>query len=101
MKIRKGDKVKIIAGKDKGREGIIDRVFPKREAVVVGGLNIYKKTVRPRKKDEKGGIVEIACPMNVSNVALICPKCGQPTRTSCRQDGNKKIRICKKCQQPI
>jgi len=101
MKIRKGDKVKIITGKDKGREGVIDRVLPKRKAVVVGGLNIYKKTVRPRKKDEKGGIVEIACPMNISNVALICPKCSQPTRIGYRQDDNKKIRICKKCQQLI
>ena len=101
MKIKKGDKVKIITGKDKGREGVIDRVFPKKKAVIVGGLNIYKKTVRPRKKDEKGGIVERACPLNVSNVVLFCPKCGQPTRVSYRWDDSKKIRICKKCHQPI
>jgi len=104
MKIKKGDKVKIIAGKGRGREGVIDRVLSKKNAVFILGLNIFKKTVKPKKEGESGGIVEVARPLNVAKVMLICPKCHKPTRIGYQLDKiNKlnKIRICKKCKEAI
>jgi large subunit ribosomal protein L24 len=106
MKIKKGDKVKIIAGKDRGREGVVERVLPKKKAVVLAGLNIYKKAVRPKKEGDKGGFVDVARPLGVSRVMLICPKCHQPTRVGYRVVASKKgeakkYRICKKCQEII
>ena len=77
MKIKKGDKVKIIAGKDRGREGVVEKVIPKEKRVVVTGVNLYKKHVKPRREGEKGGIIEIARPLDIAKVALICPKCKQ------------------------
>jgi len=106
MKIKKGDKVRVIAGKDRGREGVVERVLPKDKAVVLAGLNIYKKAVRPKKEGDKGGFVDMARPLDVSEVMLICPKCHQPTRVGYRVVANKKgevekYRICKKCQEII
>lgn len=106
MKIKKGDKVKIIAGKDRGREGTVEQVLPKSNAVVLPGLNIYKKAVRPKKEGDKGGFVEVARPLNVSKVMLICPKCHQPARVGYRvaiseKGKTEKYRICKKCQEII
>lgn len=97
MKIRKGDTVLIISGKDRGRKGKVIRALPKEGKVVVEGMNIRKKHIRARREGEKGQIVEIPAPMDVSNVKLICKKCGKPTRTSYKIKKNQKIRICKKC----
>ncbi len=99
MKITKNDKVYIIAGKDKGKSGEVAKVLPNDAKVIVAGLNISKKTVKPSKKNASGGIIEVAKPMPVSNVVLVCPKCGKPTRVaiSVTKDG-KKSRVCKKCQ---
>ena len=101
MKIRKGDKVRVIKGKDRGREGTVERALPKEGKVVVAGLNIYKKAVRPRQQSQKGGIVEITKPLPVENVMLLCPKCGQPTRVGYEIEGDKKFRACQKCQQVL
>ena len=101
MKIKKGDKVKIILGKDRGREGQIEKVFPEKRKVLVAGLNIYKKHVRPKREGEKGGVVEISRPLDVAKVALICPKCGQPTRVGYQRTGEEKSRICRKCGEII
>lgn len=106
MKIKKGDKVKIIAGKDRGREGTVDQVLPKIGAVVLPGINLYKKAVRPKKEGDKGGIVDVARPLNVSKVMLICPKCHKPTRvgyqiSKTKGKKNEKLRICKRCQELI
>lgn len=101
MKIKKGDKIKIILGKDSGREGVVERVLPRKNAVVVTGLNLYKKTVRPRKEGDKGGIVDVARPLAVSKVMLLCPKCHQPTRVGYQLSDKKKVRICAKCQEVI
>jgi len=101
MKIKKGDKVKIILGKDRGREGQVEKVFPKSRKVLVAGLNVYKKHVRPKKEGEKGGVVEISRPLLISKVALICPKCGQTTRVGYQISGEEKLRICRKCQEII
>jgi large subunit ribosomal protein L24 len=99
MKIKKGDKVRVIKGKDKGRESTVEKVLLKEGKVVVAGLNIYKKAVRPRQQSQKGGIVEITRPLPVENVMLICPKCQKPTRVGYNIEGDKKFRFCKKCQQ--
>ncbi len=106
MKIKKGDKIKIIAGKDRGREGVVDQVLPKEKAVVIPGLNIYKKAIRPKKEQDKGGIVDVARPLAVAKVMLLCPKCHQPTRVGYQISGQntkdqEKIRICKKCREAI
>lgn len=99
MKIRKGDTVLIISGKDRGRKGKVLRTFPKRERILVEGINLRKKHLRPRRAGEKGQIVEIAAPIHVSNIKIICSKCGKATRVGYKIEEKKKYRICKKCGQ--
>jgi len=101
MKIKKGDTVLIITGKDRGRTGKILRAFPKERTVLIEGINLRKKHMRPKKGGEKGQIVEIPGPINVSNVKLICPKCGKAVRIGYKIEGNKKYRVCKKCEKEI
>lgn len=101
MKIKNGDTVLIISGKDRGKKGKVINVFPKENRIVVEGVNLRKKHTRPKKQGEKGQIVEIAAPFNVSNVKLICPKCKKPTRVGYKVVEKNKFRICKKCQQEI
>jgi len=101
MKIKKGDQVLVISGKDKGRKNKIVRVFLKEGKVIVGGINLRKKHVKPKKSGEKGQIVEISAPINVSNLKLICSKCGKPTRVGYKIEGKRKYRICKKCGKEI
>jgi len=79
MKIKKGDKVRIIAGKDRGQEGEVVRVLPKESRVVVAGVNVAKRHTKPTSATTQGGIIDKAMPMHVSNVAMLCSKCG-PTR---------------------
>ena len=99
MKILKNDKVYITSGKDKGKTGEVSKVLVRDNKVIVAGLNLVKKAVKPNKQNAAGGIIEIAKPLSLSNVALVCPKCGKPTRIgiSIAKDG-KKARVCKKCQ---
>ena len=103
MKIKKGDKVTILIGKDKGKTGTVDRVSGKNGKVLVGGLNLYKKHVKPQGGEKKrtGGIVDVSRPLLVSKVALVCPKCSKPTRVGYSLVGKEKIRICKKCKSKI
>ncbi len=101
MKIKKGDLVKMLAGKDKGKTGRVLKAFPKQRRVVVEGLNLYKKHTRPRRQGEKGEIVSIARPVDVSNLALICPHCQKAIRVGYRFQDQKKMRYCRKCQQFI
>jgi large subunit ribosomal protein L24 len=105
LKIKKGDKVLVLAGKDKGKEGNVSRALPQNDKVIVEGLNIVKKHVRPRGQTRQGGIIEKAMPLHVSNVMLICPECNKPTRVAHdhRQIGDKmrKVRVCKKCDKII
>ena len=101
MKIRKGDTVLIISGKDKARKGKILEVLPKEGKVVVEGINIIKKHVRPKRVGEKGQIIQKPAPMDISNVKLICPKCGKATRVGYKIVKNKKYRVCKKCGAEI
>lgn len=99
MKIKKGDTVLVISGKDRGRKGKVLRSFPKEDRVIVEGINLRKKHLRPRRAEEKGQIVEIPAPIHVSNLKLICSKCGQATRVGYKIVEEKKYRICKKCGQ--
>lgn len=101
MKIKKGDQVKIIAGKDKGKSGKVLRVFREEKKITAEGLNIVKKHSRPRREGEKGQRIEVPGKINVSNVMLICPKCGKPARVGYKKTDAGKFRICKKCQSEI
>lgn len=102
MKILKNDKVYVTAGRDRGKTGEVTRVLPKLGQVVVAGVNIAKKAVKPSKKNAQGGIVEITKPIPVSNVALVCPACGKPARVgyNVAKDG-KKVRVCKRCSAAV
>jgi len=102
MKLKKGDKILVIAGKDKGKTGSIERCFPRTNQVLVGGVNIIKKHVKRQRKISRGGIIEINKPISASNVMLVCPSCNKPTRVGFQTvDNDKKVRICKKCKEII
>ena len=98
MNVKKGDKVRVIAGKDKGKEGEVLRVVTSSERVVVEKVNMIKKAQRPTQANPSGGITTVEGPIHVSNVMLVCPSCKQPTRVNRIKDENgKKVRVCKKC----
>jgi len=101
MKIKKNDQVLIIAGKDKGKKGKVLEVFPSTEKVLVENINLMKKHRRPRRQGEKGQTVEVAKPLHISNIKLICSKCGEAARVGYKLTETEKLRICKKCQQEI
>jgi len=101
MKLKKGDSVLIITGKDKGRTGKIMKAIPKELKILVEGINLKKKHVRPKKEGEKGQVVEIPAALDVSNVKMICPKCGKATRVGYSIEKENKKRICKRCKQEI
>lgn len=101
MKLKKQDQVIVIAGKDKGRKGKIEKVLPKKMSVLISGINIVKKHVKPKGEGKPGGIVDVPKPINVSKVALLCPKCGGPTRIGYLVTKTGRERICKKCQAVI
>lgn len=96
FKIRKDDQVEIIAGKDKGKRGNVVRVIRDKDRVIVAGCNIVKKAMKKRSQQDRGGIVEVEAPLHISNVAIVCKKCG-PTKIGYKFDGDKKIRVCRKC----
>ncbi|MBB5218628.1 MULTISPECIES: 50S ribosomal protein L24 [Treponema] len=102
VKIRRDDNVEIIAGKDKGKRGTVVRVFEKNNKVrvVVSGANIVKKAIKRRSQQDAGGIAEVEAPLDISNVALVCKKCG-PTRIGYKLDGDKKVRVCRKCGETL
>jgi large subunit ribosomal protein L24 len=101
MKIQKGDQVKVISGKDKGRSGEIIRSLPKSAKVVVKGLNIFKKHIKPS-QNRRGAIVQKERPLSVAKVMLICPSCQKPTRVGYQLSPSKvKSRVCRHCQAVI
>ena len=100
-KIKKGDRVVVLAGKDKGRQGSVLRVLPKEERVVVEGLNMVQRHTRPTQADPQGGIKNKEAPLHVSNVALVDPKSGGPTKVGFRIEGGKKVRFAKKSGEVI
>ncbi len=97
QKIKKGDQVIVIAGKDKGKKGEVLVSFPSINKAVVKGINIVKKTVKKSKQHQQGGFVEVEAPIHISNLMLFCPKCGRGVRTRVLLGDNLKVRVCKKC----
>jgi large subunit ribosomal protein L24 len=100
-KIKKGDRVVVLAGRDKGRQGEVLRVFPKESRLIVQGLNLVKRHTRPSQTDPQGGIKTKESPIHVSNVAFVDPKSGEPTRVGFRIEGDKKVRYAKKSGEVI
>ena len=101
MKIKKNDKVTIQTGKDRGKQGLVEKVYPKQNTILVTGVNLYKKHVRKSEEMPKGGIVEVPRPLDISKVGLVCPKCKKTVRVGYQVDGGKKQRICRKCKSII
>ena len=101
--IRKDDNVEILAGKDKGKRGTIVRVFEKNDKgrVIVSGCNIVKKAMKRRSQQDAGGIAEVEAPLDISNVGIVCKKCGRPVRIGYKLDGDKKVRVCRKCGETL
>jgi large subunit ribosomal protein L24 len=99
-KLKKDDLVKIVTGKEKGKSGKIVRIDRIKGRVIVSGLNMIKKARKPKKQGEKGGIVEIEAPIDISNVMIVCKKCG-PTRIGVEISGDNKVRKCKKCGEVL
>jgi len=100
LKFKKGDKIKITIGKDKGREGEIERILTKEKLALIPGVNIYKKHVKGM-SGQKGGIYEIPRPLSFSKIALVCPNCKKITRIGFKVTGDEKVRVCKKCGREV
>jgi len=101
MKIKKDDTVVVIAGKDKGQQGKVERVYKKSGKVLIPQINMYKKHMKKTEQMPQGGIVDIPRPLEVSNVMLVCPKCKKPARVGLEVVDGKKFRVCKKCNKRI
>ena len=101
MRIKKGDTVQVLSGNDKGKTGEVLEVMPKLQKVIVKGINIRKKHVKPRKQGEEGGIISVECSIHSSKVNVVCPKCNKATRLGVIKEGKEKIRVCKKCGNKI
>ena len=99
-KIKKGDRVIVLSGKDKGKTGEVSKVLPKEDRVVVSGVNTVKRHQRPT-QTTPGGIEEKDAPIHISNVALVDPKTGEPTRVGFKVEGDKKVRVAKKSGEVI
>lgn len=96
MRVRKGDRVRVLSGKDRGSEGVVTAALPEAGKVVVEGVNTASRHTKPRSAEDPGGIVDKDMPIDVSNVAVISPSDGKPTRVGFKIDGDRKIRVCKR-----
>ena len=101
MKIRKGDTVQILSGNDKGKTGEVLETIPKTSRIIVKGINIRKKHIKPKKQGEEGGIVPVECSIHSSKANVVCPKCGKATRIAMKVEDGKKVRVCKKCGEQL
>ena len=97
MNIKKDDKVIVLSGKDKGKQGKVLVAEPKTGKVIVEGVNVASKHQKPRKQGEEGGIIKMETPIYACKVMVVCPKCGKPTRVAHKVEDGKKARVCKKC----
>ena len=97
MRIKKGDNVSVLSGNDKGKTGEVLEVLPKADKIVVKGVNVRKKHVKPRKAGEEGGILSVECAIPSSKVNVVCPKCGKVTKVGYTVEKDQKVRVCKKC----
>lgn len=100
-RIKKGDTVKIMIGKDRGKTAKVLRVFEKDNRAIVEGMNMMKKHSRPRRQGEKGETVSVARPIQMANLLPVCPSCGTGVRIGTKQEGNSRSRVCKKCGSTI
>lgn len=97
MRIKKGDTVEILSGNDKGKQGEVLTVIPKTEKIIVKGVNVRKKHVKPRKQGEEGGIIQTECAIHSSKANVVCPKCNKVTKVGYNVENDEKVRVCKKC----
>jgi len=97
MKLKKGDNVQIMVGKDQGKQGQIMKMDVKSGKVFIQGLNLFKKHQRPKKQGEKGEVVSVSRPLNLSNIMIVCNSCAKPVRVGFKINGENKVRYCKKC----
>jgi len=98
MNLKKGDNVKIMSGKDRGKTGVVFHAMPEKDRILIDGLNVFKKRSRPKKQGQKGEVVLVPRSMPASKVMLICSNCKTTTRVGFRTDGERKVRYCKKCK---
>ena len=89
--------VKVMAGKDKGKTGKVAKVIPSEEKIIVEGMNIKKKHMKPKKQGQKGHVAQISSAIYASSAMIVCSSCGKTARTGYKTEGEKKIRVCKKC----
>jgi large subunit ribosomal protein L24 len=101
LRIKKGDTVQVMQGKEAGKRGKVMRVLADEERVVVESVNFIKRHVRPSQKTPQGGVIEREASMHISSVQLVCPGCGQPARVGVRMEGEDKVRYCKKCNVQV
>lgn len=101
MKFKKGDEVKITGGKDRGKTGKIEKVFPDEGLVLIPGVNMYKRHVKARDPRKPSGIIDVVRPLPLGRVALVCPKCHEITRVGFTFDDGKKVRVCRKCESRL
>ena len=99
-KLKKNDQVKIVTGKNVGNSGKILKVDPVKGTVIIEGQNMVKKAMKQRKQNQQAGIIEIEAPLHISNVMILCKRCG-PTRIGMKIEDSKKVRICKKCGEEL
>lgn len=101
MKLKKGDKVAVIAGKDKGKDGIIEKIYKNMNKAMIMNINMYKKHIKKNKEMPKGGIVDLPRPIDVSKLMFICPKCAKQARLGYKVEKDKKTRICRTCKEVV
>jgi large subunit ribosomal protein L24 len=101
MKIKKGDTVRIMSGKDRGKSGVVFHTSPTNEKITIDGLNVFKKRAKPKRQGETGQTVLVPRPLPVSSVMIVCPSCKKPTRIGRRLEGSVNVRYCKKCKSTI
>ena len=97
MRLKKGDTVKVLSGNDKGKTGEIIKIIPKTNKIIVKGVNVRKKHIKPRKQGEEGGIIPTECAIHSAKVNIVCPKCGKATKIGYDEEKGEKVRVCKKC----
>ena len=101
LRLKKGDTVRVLRGRDRGKKGKIMAVLPKENRALVEGLNMIFRHVRAQRAGEKGQRVQVAAPLRLSNIQLICPNCKQGTRVGIRREGETRTRVCKQCEAVI
>ncbi len=101
MKIKKGDTVEILSGNDKGKTGEVLETIPAKGRIIVKGINMRKKHIKPKKQGEEGGIISVECSIDSSKANVVCPKCNKGVKVAIKNENGKKIRVCKKCGATI